>query len=75
MFYETLFDQRQIDRLTDFLGVARHPAPTERRVLKGRKTGTRPAADRVAALRDALAPAYDFVAARFGSDVPGSWRL
>ena len=75
MFYETLFDQATIDGLTDFLGVGRHPAQTERRVLRGRKTRERPSAERIAALRATLAPVYEFAAERFGEAVPPGWRL
>ncbi len=75
MFYETLFAQESIDGLTDFLRVGRHPAPTERRVLSGRKTREKPGAERIAALRHVLAPAYDFASERFGEEVPPDWRF
>lgn len=75
LFYETLFRQESIDRLTAFLGVAPHPAPTERRVLGGRRRAERPTPARLAGLRAALAPVYDFAAARYGAEVPEGWRM
>lgn len=75
LFYETLFDQLEIDRLTEFLGVSGHAAPTERRILAGGRSWAPPSAERVVALRKALEPAYAFAADRFGASVPVSWRL
>ncbi len=75
-FFETLFRQEEVDRLTDFLGVARHPARFERKVNAAR--GAQAAEPDVAALEaralEALAPTYAFVRARFGERVPGGWR-
>lgn len=73
-FYETIFTQGEIDRLTDFLGVSRHPAAFDAKVF---------AADGEAATLDpgtetrlmaALSPTYAFVRARFGNLVPATWR-
>jgi len=75
-FYETLFQQSELDRLTDFLGVARHPGRFERRVNAGRgdsaKSDARPALEMRAL--EVLAPTYGFVRERFGDLVPAKWR-
>jgi hypothetical protein len=74
LFYETLFRQEAVDRLCDFLAVARRPARFERRVnaAKPDAEALDPAlADRALA---ALAPVYAAVRAKFGDEVPGRWR-
>lgn len=73
-FYETLFDQAEIDRLTDFLGIDPRPAEFSRRVHEG--TGKDAVADPalIARAREELAPVYDFAAARFGAALPAAWR-
>ena len=73
LFYETMFQQSEMDRLADFLGVARRPAPVARKVHPSAygKLGF-PAEVEARALA-ALAPTYDFVRARFGDAVPAKW--
>ncbi len=79
-FFETLFRQEEIDRLCDFLGVARHPARFERRVNadRGEERAAGGSEAILAALEEqateVLAPTYDFVRARFGALVPARWR-
>jgi hypothetical protein len=75
LFYEALFDQRTIDALTEFLGVRPHPAPTDKRILRGRRNGDRPTAEQTAALRAALAPTYAYIEARFGRAAVPGWLL
>jgi hypothetical protein len=77
-FYETLFRQDEIDRLTDFLGVGRHAARFEQRVNAHAEAAM---PQDVAAVRrleaqalEVLAPTYDFVRRRFGDRVPAKWR-
>lgn len=73
LFYENLFTDESIVRVTDFLGVSAKPALFEKRVnanLKKLKLG---AAD-AAVIRDAYAPVYEYCRERFGSAVPASWR-
>lgn len=78
-FFETLFRQEEIDRLADFLGIARRPAHFERKVNADRRDPSAEASG--AALRaledraqEVLAPTYAFVRARFGALVPDRWR-
>ncbi len=73
-FYESLFRQSEIDRLTDFLGIARRPAEFERRVNAGQASGPLIDAATQARAMAALAPVYDFVRARFGDAAPQQWR-
>lgn len=73
-FFEALFRQAELDRLADFLGVARWPARLERKV----NAGSGPAQPLDPALEAralaALAPTYAFVRERFGDLVPEGWR-
>lgn len=73
-FYETMFRQAEMDRLADFLGIARRPAPVDRMVhaSKYSSMGFPPEIER-AALKT-LAPTYEFVRDRFGDLVPGKWQ-
>lgn len=71
-FYETLFEQGEVDRLTDFLGVGRWPAEVDRRVLAGAAAEVSEAGLRAA--EAALAPTYAALRARFGDGLPAAWR-
>ena len=71
-FYETLFDQRELDRFCAFLGIAPRAADTGRRVFAG-EGETPVATGLLARLRAALATTYDVVAERFGPLVPPAW--
>ena len=73
-FFETLFRQEEMDRLADFLGIARRPARFEKKVNAGKAAAERPSAEAEARAMEALAPVYDFVRARFGAQVPEKWR-
>ena len=73
-FYETLFVQAELDRLTGFLGVAPRKGWTGRKVFasKGAPFDVPEALDRdLVAL---LAPTYAAVRGRFGAQVPTAWR-
>lgn len=74
LFYETMFQQSEMDRLADFLGIARRPAPVTQKVHESTygKVEFSPEAEALALA--ALAPTYDFVRARFGDAVPGKWH-
>jgi hypothetical protein len=74
LFFETLFRQEEIDRLTDFLGVARRPADFGDKVNAARSGGAKASTEETARAVATLAPAYEFVRARFGDAVPPSWR-
>ncbi len=72
-FYETLFQQSEIDRLCDFLGIARRQADFDRRVnVKDDKSGAMPP-EVARQAREALAPTYDFCKAKFGT-LPPEWQ-
>ena len=73
-FYELLFAQPEVDRLADFLGIARRPANFEARVhaARGDEGALSPVME--ARLGAVLAPTYAFVRARFGGRVPAGWR-
>jgi hypothetical protein len=73
-FYETLFEQAELDRLTGFLGVRPRKGWTGRKVFasKGAPFEVPPAVEQhLAAL---LAPTYSALRARFGDKVPAKWR-
>jgi len=72
-FYETLFNEQEIKRLTDFLGVDYLPPDFARRVNAGHPG--RPLSKReVDAALETYRPVYEFCADFFGSQLPGSWR-
>lgn len=71
LFYETLFSDESLDRLTRFLGIGPAPGQTDRRVHAGEAVPLPPGLDSAARAR--LAPQYDYVRARFGAQVPAHW--
>jgi hypothetical protein len=74
LFFETMFDQSEMDRLAAFLGVSARPAEVGRKVNEGTHAGVGfPEALEAEAL-ETLRPVYEFVRARFGALTPGTWR-
>jgi len=73
LFYETMFRQSEMDRLCDFLEIARAPARLDRRVNAGSDSATAVDDELWRAMRANLAPVYDFVRQRFGS-LPVAWE-
>jgi hypothetical protein len=73
-FYETILSQPEVDRLADFLGIARRPGEFAARVHAASGDEGALGADMDARLRAALGPTYAFVRARFGDRVPAAWR-
>ena len=73
-FYERLFNEAAVEKVCDFLGIARHPADFGKRVNEGRKTlSLDPAL--AARAREAYAPAYDYCRERFGAElIDEIWR-
>lgn len=72
-FYETLFQQSEIERLCDFLGISRRAADFDRRVnMKDDASGEMPP-EVAREAREALAPTYDFCRAKFGT-LPPEWQ-
>jgi hypothetical protein len=72
LFYETMFQQSEMDRLCDFLDIAPALASVDRRVNGGRDTATVVDEDLSSVMRTALTPVYDFMRQRFGS-LPQTW--
>ncbi|MEM9046771.1 MAG: sulfotransferase [Pseudomonadota bacterium] len=73
-FYETLFTEGEIDRLTSFLDLDPMPADFDRKVWVTKGRDVMPGPEVEARVRDALRPVYRFVEERFGMDVPGVWH-
>ena len=73
-FFERLFQQSELDRLTALLGVGSRPGRFERKVNVG--AGGDVAIPEVLEARAmaALAPVYAFARERFGDAVPAKWR-
>lgn len=72
-FYETLFQQSEIDRLCAFLGIAPCAADFDRRVnVKEDASGKIPP-DVARQARETLAATYEFCRAKFGTLPPG-WQ-
>ncbi|MEZ5891784.1 MAG: sulfotransferase [Parvularculaceae bacterium] len=71
-FYERLFDQRAVDRICAFAGIAPRPADFSARSNASAPMAM-PEAQRAKAYR-AYAHVYADIAARFSGDVPESWR-
>lgn len=72
-FYESFFDQAEIDRLCDFLGIRHHPAETDKKVFVGTDRTGLPNPDLIKEALKTLKPVYDFVAERFGQ-IPDAWQ-
>ncbi len=73
-FYETLFRQSEMDRLTAFLGIGTAPAKFDTGVNVSPSRGLTLTDDLERRVRASLEPAYAFVEARFGALVPDGWR-
>ncbi len=71
LFYEDLFTEESISRLTDFLGIDYIPFSNER-VNSGTGEGAPLEWKRLA--REELATVYDFVNAKFSAEVPAYWN-
>ena len=73
MFYERLFEPREFDRLTGFIGLGSRGMDAGHRVNVGGRSDLWPSVDAQEAARRRLAPTYDDARRRFGADVPESW--
>lgn len=71
MFYETMFTPAAMERLCRFIGIAPFVANTDKKVLAGRDLAM--PADVLAACYHWLKDQYDYVAQRFGAEVPERW--
>jgi hypothetical protein len=72
-FYETLFQQPEIDRLCDFLGIARRAANFDQMVHVGYDAAGEMPPDVARQAREALRPTYEFCKAKFGT-LPPEWQ-
>ena len=72
-FYETFFDQTELDRLCDFLGVRHHAGETDKKVFEGSDRTGHLNADLLKEALKTLRPVYDFVEQRFGK-TPDAWQ-
>lgn len=71
VFYEDLFEGEATRQICDFLGIAHRPPAAGRRVNEGVAV---PLPDDIRALfREAFAPQYEAMRARFGDRIPESW--
>lgn len=74
-FFEDLFMQSSIDRLTDFLGISRKGGDFGKMVNYGKGGDSSMPEDLVERTREVLDPTYRYMAERFGSQLPSSWRV
>jgi hypothetical protein len=72
-FFEDLFVQSSIDRMTDFLGISRKPGDFGKMVNEGRGGELGMPEDLVERTREMLDPTYRYMAERFGSQLPSAW--
>ena len=73
LFFETMFNQAEMDRLTAFLGVRSRPAPVDRKVHESASAGVRFPVALEAEAVEALRPVYEFVRGKFGALTPDEW--
>lgn len=73
LFFEDLFNQTSMDRITDFLGIDRLQADFGKVYTSAQPDLGLPR-DAVADIRASLKHVYDYVSDRFGNDVPQSWQ-
>lgn len=71
-FFENLFSQAALHRITDFLGISAHVANLDQPVHKGQSLQL--ASQQKTDIRAALAPQYDFINSMFGANVPENWH-
>ncbi len=74
LFYEDLFTNATVARITNFLGISARLAQFEKRVNSNAKK-VELTAENAAAIRDAYSPVYEYCRRRFGSALPASWRV
>ncbi len=74
LFFEELFTDATIARITDFLGISARLARFEKRVNSNLNKVKLNDAN-AAMIREAYTPVYDYCRLRFGSALPVSWRV
>lgn len=73
LFFETLFQQQELDRLTAFLKVAPRRGDPDRQIHIGGGKDAAVPPELLAQARTRLDPTYSFIGARFGARVPAAW--
>jgi len=73
-FYETLFQQSEIDKLCSFLGVPSHPAEFSKIVNGSDRLTDNVPLELKKQLAQSLSPTYEFVFSRFCDAVPDLWK-
>lgn len=74
VFFEDMFEQSQVKRICDFLGVPFVPGKTDAKANSaGKKDAAVWPADRVV-IAKALAPVYEFMRQRTGDALPAKWQ-
>lgn len=73
-FFEEMFNQPAIDRITDFIGISHHPGDFEVRPAQS-PPGPAPNDEHRARLLEILAPVYAACRARFGDRIPPEWIM
>jgi hypothetical protein len=72
-FYETLFTEKEVRRLCNFLGIGYAEPDFSRQFNVG--APSRPLTEQdLQMAHEAYAPVYEFCKSFFGSDIPASWR-
>jgi hypothetical protein len=74
LFYEDLFTDTTIAKITNFLGISARLARFEKRVNTNPKK-LELTAEYATTIRDAYSPVYEYCRLRFGTAVPDSWRV
>jgi len=72
-FFETLFSQETMDRMTDFLNIGRVQADAEHVVNPGSDSGAEPSPGLARIARERLEDVYTFIYGKFGDQVPHDW--
>jgi hypothetical protein len=73
VFFEEMFDQDQIRRICEFLGVRFVPAKVAARANSAGKSQVAASDADCASIARKLAPVYEFAKARFGDALPSNW--
>jgi len=73
-FYETMFDQQQMDRICDFLGVSHHAADLDDRVHAGARPDVVVPPKKQEEIARSLSHVYQAMRAQFKSDIPAAWH-
>lgn len=72
-FFETLFSEESMDRITEFLGISPMQADARHVVNPGSDSGLHPSPELTQIARAKLSDVYSFVHRKFGSAVPPEW--